>query len=401
MIDNLDMALETFRVLDLTEERGLYAGKMLADLGADVIKIEKPEGSQARRRGPFKGDVPDPEGSLYFVNFNSNKRGITLNLESRSGKDIFKKLAKKADVVIEDSDPGVIGSIGLGYPVLRRLNKLLVMASVSGFGQRGPYSRYKAPDIVNFAMGGLMYSSGTPDAPPVVAPGEQANHAASTMAVFGILAALFMRLKTGEGQLVDISAHEVMAAQNHEQIMRYSTRSDIGGRTGSQHSAAPARIFPCKDGYVHICVLRPAHWRAFVELVESPEILKDEGWDDAFVRRRNNDLIDPFAAEFTSSRTKKEVAQIFQAKGIPCTAVNTPADFVDDPHIKERGFVTNMEHPVIGRYRSLGFPNKFSRTPCRTRRPAPLLGEHNRDIYGAELGYTDEELSALRNRGII
>jgi crotonobetainyl-CoA:carnitine CoA-transferase CaiB-like acyl-CoA transferase len=401
MTGNFNAALGSVRVLDLTEERGLYAGKLLADLGADVIKVEKPEGSQSRHKGPFKDDVPALESSLYFINFNTNKRGITLNLDIPAGRDIFMQLAKRFDVVIEDYKPGVMQCKGLDYQVLRELNQRLIMASISGFGQDGPYSQYKAPDIVNFAMGGLMYSSGTPEAAPVVAPGEQAYHGASILAVFGILAALYLRLRTNEGQLVDISAHEVMAAQNHEQIMRYSTRSDIGGRTGSQHAAAPARIFPCKDGYVHICVLRPGHWRSFLELVGNPELLMDEMWYDSFLRRRHNDIIDPFAAEFTIRRTKMEIAELCQERGIPCTPVNTPGDFSHDPHVKARGFITEIEHQVIGQHSYLGSPYKLSLTPCRVERPAPLLGQHNKEVYCGELGYEEEEMARLKTEGTI
>ncbi len=401
MTDSFKIALGGIRVIDLTEARGLYAGKMLADFGADVIKVEPSGGIQARKVGPFKDDVPHLETSLYFINFNTNKRGITLNLDSPGGKGIFRKLITRIDVLIEDFDPGVMKSKHLDYTVLRKLNRGLVMASISGFGQDGPYSRYKAPDIVNFAMGGLMYSSGAPEAAPVVAPGGQAFQGASILAVSGILAALLLRLRTGEGQLVDISAHEVMASQNHEQIMRYSTKSDIGGRTGSQHSAAPARIFPCQDGYVHICVLRTGQWRSFLELVGKPEMLADEMWDDAFLRRRNHDLIDPFAAEYMKSRTKAEIVEICQARGIPCTPVNTPKDFFNDPHVKARAFFTEVEHPAIGTHFYVGPAYKMSQTPCRIERPAPLLGQHNQEIFCEELGYSKEELARFKTEGII
>ncbi len=394
-------ALGGLRVLDLAEARGLFAGKMLADFGADVIKIEPPEGSRARRVGPFKNDIPDIESSLYFINFNTNKRGITLNIDRPAGKDIFRKLVARVDVVVEDHDPGVMRSKNLDYPVLKEINRRLVMASITGFGQDGPYNWYKAPDIVNFAMGGLMNSSGAPESAPVVAPGDQAFHGASILAVSGILAALFLRLRTGEGQLVDISAHEVMASQNHEQIMRYSTKSDIGGRTGSQHSAAPARIFPCKDGYVHICVLRTGQWRSFLELVGKPETLTDEMWDDAFLRRRNHDLIDPFAAEYTKDRTKAEIVEACQARGIPCTPVNNPEDFFNDPQIKARAFFTELEHPAIGSHYYPGSAYRMSRTPCLIDRPAPLLGQHNKEVYGKLLGYSDEELAGFKTEGII
>jgi len=399
MTGNLDMALGGVRVLDLTEDRGLYAGKLLADLGADVIKVEKPEGSKARQIGPFKGDVPSLESSLYFANFNTNKRGITLNLDSSAGKDIFKQLATRADVVIEDFEPGVME--GLDYPSLRELNRRLIVASVTGFGRDGPYSRYKAPDIVSFAMGGIMYISGDPEEAPVVAPCEQAYHSASIIAVFGILAALYQRLSTGEGQLVEVSTHEVMAAINEELIMRYSLTFEIERRYGSQHTTAPARIYPCKDGYVHIVVLRPGHWRSFLELLGNPEALMDEAWYDGRFRRLNVDIIDPIITEFTMKHTKTEITNLCQASHIPCTPVNTPADLSHDAHVKERAFITGIEHPVIGRHLYLGPPYKLSETPCQIRRPAPLLGQHNREVYCEELGYPDEELAKFKAEGII
>jgi crotonobetainyl-CoA:carnitine CoA-transferase CaiB-like acyl-CoA transferase len=401
MTGNFDMALGGIRVLDLAEDRGLYAGKLLADLGADVIKVEKPEGSKARRIGPFKDDVPSLESSLYFVNFNTNKRGITLNLDSSAGMDIFKQLATRADVVIEDFEPGTTEPQGLDYSSLRELNQRLVVASVTGFGRDGPYSRYKAPDIVNFAMGGIMYISGDPNEAPVVAPCEQAYHSASIIAVFGILAALYQRLSTGEGQLVEVSAHEVLAAVNEELIMRHSVTFEIEGRYGSQHTTAPARIYPCKDGYVHILALRPAHWRSLLELLGNPEALMDEAWYDSRFRRLNADIIDPIVTQFTMNHTKAEVTELCQARQISCSPVNTPADFANDPHVKERAFITEIEHPVIGRHSYFGSAYRLSQTPCRIERPAPLLGQHNNEVYCEELGYPHEKLAELKADGII
>ena len=206
MNGGLGSILDGVKVLDLTEERGLYAGKMMADFGADVIKIENPKGSKSRRIGPFKKDSPGLENSLYFINFNTNKKGITLNIDSPVGKDVFKQLVRRSDVVIEDCGPAMMKSLELDYPVLKKLNQRLIIASITGFGQTGPYCEYKSPDLVSFAMGGLMYVSGQPDKPPVVAPCEQAYYSASIIAVFGILAALYLRLSIGEGQLVDVSA---------------------------------------------------------------------------------------------------------------------------------------------------------------------------------------------------
>lgn len=400
MTGNFASALDGVKVLDLTDDRGLYAGKLLADLGADVVKIEKPEGSKARRLGPFKDDVPGLENSLYFVNFNTNKRGVTLNLDSPAGRDIFKRLAGRVDVIIEDFEPGTMQSLGLGYPVLRELNQGLIMASVTGFGQTGPYSHYKAPDIVSFAMGGLMNISGALNEPPVVAPCEQAYHGVSAVTVFGIIVALYLRMNTGEGQMVDTSAQEAIAVF-HNSMINYSITSALGIRSGSQFSSAPARIYPCKDGYVHIMVIRTDHWVSFLEVLGNPDILKDETWYDGNFRTKNIDILDTFVNEFTMSRTKMEITELCQARGIPCTPVNTPADFSKERHVKERGFVSEVEHPTIGRHAYLGFPYHLSQTPCQVKRPAPLLGQHNKEIYGGELGYTDEELARLKAEGII
>jgi CoA:oxalate CoA-transferase len=393
--------LEGIRVLELAEDRGLYAGKLLANLGADVIKIEKPGGSKARLIGPFKDDIPDTENSLYFINYNTNKKSITLDIRNSTGKDIFKRLVERADVVIEDFETGVLNSLGLDYTVLKELNPRIILASISGFGHEGPYRTFKAPDIVSFATGGLMYTSGSPDEPPVVAPCEQAYHSASIIAASSIVAALFQRLSTNEGQVVEISAHEVVAAFNEELILRYSIGFELKGRYGSQHTVAPARFYQCKDGYVHIIALEANHWTNLLELLGNPEILMDKAWFEPFVRRHNVDIIDPIVTEFTMKYTKSEIVKLCQDRHIPCTPVNTPEDFSNDNHVKARGFITEIEHPVIGRHRYLQPHYKLSNTPCRIDHPAPLLGQHNKEVYQQELGYSNEDMKRFKVEGII
>ncbi len=400
MTENSVTALSGVKVLDMTEERGLYAGKMLADLGADVIKIEKPEGSKTRRNGPFKDDIPGLETSLYFLNYNTNKRGITLNTDISAGRDIFKQLARKTDILIEDFEVGVMQSLGLDYPVLRELNRGIIMASITGFGQTGPYRMFKAPDIVSFAMGGMMNLNGPRSAAPVVAPCEQSYYGASVASVFGILTALFLRMKTGEGQLVDASAHEVVATFASE-IMSYGNTSRIGQRAGSQFGSVPGRIYPCMDGYVHILTIRPNHWKGFLEVLGTPETLAGKEWDSGMYSNKNVDIIDAHVTEFTMAHSKMEITELCQAKGIPCTPVNTPAEFTQDPHMKERKFFVNLEHPVIGRYSYPSPPYRLSQTPCTIKRPAPLLGQHNREVYSGELGLTDKDMAGMKTEGII
>jgi crotonobetainyl-CoA:carnitine CoA-transferase CaiB-like acyl-CoA transferase len=399
MADSFASALDGVKVLDLTEERGLYAGKMLADLGAEVIKIENPKGSKARQVGPFKDDVPGLENSLYFLNFNTNKRGITLNIDSPEGREIFKKLVKSVDVVIEDAETGMMSSLGLGYQVLKELNRGIIMASVTGFGETGPYRNYKAPDLISFAVGGMMNLNGSKNGAPVVAPCEQSHYSASVAAAFGILTALFLRMSTGEGQLVDISAHEVVATYASE-ILTYGNTARIGQRNGSQFGSVPGRIFPCRDGYVHILTIRPNHWTGFREVLGNPEALMGKEWDSGPYRNKNVDIIDAHVMEFTMQHDKLEITEMCQAKGVPVSPVNTPAEFSRDPHMIERGFFVGVDHPAIGHHSYLAPPYRLSKTPGRIRRPAPLLGQHNKEVYG-ELGLTDRDMAGLKSKGII
>jgi crotonobetainyl-CoA:carnitine CoA-transferase CaiB-like acyl-CoA transferase len=400
MTDICTTILDGIRVLDLTENRGEFAGKFLADLGADVIKVERPQGCYSRSIGPFKNDAPGVENSLHFLHFNTGKRGITLDLNSPFGKDIFCRTIKLTDVVIEDFEPDKMKSLGLDYQAIQKQNTQLIFASITGFGQNGPYRQYKAPDIVSFATGGLMFTSGASDEAPVVAPCEQAFHGASIMAAFGILSALLQRKKTGKGQTVSVSAHETIAIFS-QAVMRYSVTSGIGGRTGSQFPAAPARIYPCQDGYVHPLVFYVNHWRSFRELLGNPDIFMDKAWDDAVFRVKNVDLIDPYVNSFFMSRTKAEITELCQAKGIPCTPVNTPADNYQDSHLIARGFFKELEHPVIGTYAYPGAPFKFSETPYSVTRSAPLLGQHNREFYLEEMGLVEEDLEKLQTQGVI
>jgi crotonobetainyl-CoA:carnitine CoA-transferase CaiB-like acyl-CoA transferase len=402
MTEKTTAALGDVKVLDLTEDRGLYAGKLLADLGADVILIEKPEGSRARRIGPFKNDLAGFENSLYFLHFNTNKRGITLNLDNPTGRDIFRQLVKGTDIVIEDGEVGYLKSLGLDYPALKELNRGLILASLTGFGQTGPYRDYKSSDMVSFAMGGMMYINGPEDAAPVVAPCQQSHYSVSAAAFFDILAALFLRLRTGEGQWIDASAQEVLSnfASGNGGIMNYSHMAQITRRNGSQFGAVPGRVFPCQDGYVHILIIRPNHWIGLLEVMGKPEALIGEKWYDSSFRNENVDIIDAHVVEYTMAHNKQEIAELCQVKGVPCTPVNSPVDLYHDPHLRHRSFFQSAEHPVIGQYTTLSPVNRLSSTPCVIRRPAPLLGQHNPEVYGG-LGYIAEELKELKNEGVL
>ncbi len=252
-------------------------------------------------------------------------------------------------------------------------------------------------------MGGMMYINGPESAPPVVAPCEQSHYSVSAAVFFDIVAALFMRLRTGEGQFIDASSHEVQSnfAAGNGGIMHYSNNSQIARRRGSQFGAVPGRIFPCKDGYVHILIIRPNHWIGLLDVMGNPEALRGEKWYNGTFRNNNVEIIDAHVVEYTMAHNKQEIAEWCQAKGVPCTPVNTPVDFSHDPHIQQRGFFIQNDHPVIGKHTFIGPVTKMSATPCRIKRSAPLLGQHNRDVYGEERGYSIQELEKLKAEGII
>lgn len=397
-------ALSGYRVLELAGPMGHCCGKLLADMGADVVKVERPGGDDARRIGPFKDDLPHPEQSLYFHYYNTNKRSITLNLETRAGARLFQQLAARADVVLESFKPGTMEEWELDYATLSGINPGLVMTSITGFGQKGPYRDYEATDLVGFAMSGLMYLNGDPDDAPVVGPGQQAYDLACTHAALGTLVALYNRLLSGRGQHVEVSVRECLAIEEH-MISRYSQDGHNIRREGSQHGAsAPGRIYPCKDGFAYLSSAgRPdaRNWRVFLDWMGTPEALSDPVWDEPTFRRENVDVIDAFVREFALEYDRVRLIEEAQERHLPCLMVLTPQEFIKHPHTQARGYFVETEHPLLGKHLFPGAPVKFSESPWRIRRFAPLLGEHNAEIFGEELGLSGADLVVLRAQGVI
>lgn len=284
------------------------------------------------------------------------------------------------------------------------MNPQLVMASITPFGQTGPHRDYTGPDLVPFAMSGLMYISGEPSGPPIVAPGQQASDLASVQAATGVLIALYVRPLLGEGQHVEVSMQEALAIEEHN-ISRYSFDGHIVEREGSQHgAAAPGRIYPAKDGFIHLFVTggsSEGHWRTFLEWIGNPEPLTDPVWADGTFRRANADVLNPMVREFTLQWERDELVGEGQARHLPTAPIYTPAEFIRDPHTQARGFFVEVEQPELGRHLFPGAPYKLSESPWRFLGPAPRLGEHNEAIYCQELGYSLEELSALHSAEVI
>ncbi len=383
--------------LDLSGLQGQFAGRILADLGMRVIKVEPPGGDPVRGVGPFAEDVPGRERSLRFAFLNGGKESVTLDIATADGKALFLGLAESADVVIESFAPGRLEDLGLGWETLNGRNPRLILASVTGFGQNGPRAGWNAPDIVGVATGGLMYISGDPELPPVRPPETQGYYYASVFAAYGILLALW----GGGGRHIDCSMQEAVATQEH--MIREAAFDGVAiVRNGSQHKhAAPANIFPCEDGYVFLFVLAPPHWKAFLEVwPDHPPELDDEALRPPHKRRARIDLINPAVEEFTRRHTKAELVELLQGNGVPCLPVNSPSDFLAEEQIKVREFVGAVSSPALGDYSMPRFPALFDGARPPAAGPPPELGANNTAVYG-ELGLDAADLELLAARGVI
>ena len=332
--------LDGYRALDLADRRGQLCGRFLADLGVEVVKIEPPGGDPVRSLPPFAGDT-----SLTFAHLNANKRTLELDLRLPEHGDRLKALAGEADILIESSAPGELAALGLGYDRLSENNPGLVMASVTGFGQWGPHSGFAYNDLVVFAMCGLMSISGDPDRPPCAPPETQAYYFGSLVAALGIVAALHRRERTGAGDWIDVSMQEALATQEH-MIRLYANEQDIHTRAGSQHQhVAPARIFPCRDGYAYMYVSRQ-HWKKFLEIwPDHPKEFEGPEYMNNLFRRSHADVINPAVSEFTRRHTVEELTRHLQSNHIPCLPVNRPLGYLRDPHVEGRHFVQEVAYP--------------------------------------------------------
>lgn len=410
--------LGCYRVLDLTDEKGFLCGKILGDLGADVIKIERPGGDPSRRLGPFYGDDPHPEKSLYWMAYNANKRGITLNLESKTGQELFRRLVRTADVVIESFAPGYLDRLGLGYAALAELKPDLIMTSITPFGQSGPYSSYKASDLEMMAASGLMSLLGPPDRPPVRVSLPQSYPWAGMFAAAATLMALYYRGITGEGQQVDVAGQAALVpalahAPTFWDVLRQNPRREGIYMTGRSVTGARMRcIFPCRDGYINFIVYGGPAGRAtnkaltqwMAEEGRATEYLLNKDWDNfdiATVTQEEIDLIEGPVAEFLKTKTKAEFFEQAIKRRMLGYPVSTAEDILKDEQLKAREFWQEVEHPELGT--TLTYPGgfaKFSAAACRIWRRAPRIGEHNAEVYG-ELGLSREEQLQLAQAGVI
>jgi crotonobetainyl-CoA:carnitine CoA-transferase CaiB-like acyl-CoA transferase len=348
--------LKGYRALDLTGLSGQLCGRMLADLGMEVIKIEPPGGDPVRNLAPF---ITSGDGKLLsttFAHLNAGKASKVLDLDKDADRVEFRKLVAASDVVLESFQPGEMDAKRLGYGDLATLNPGIVMASITPFGQTGPKKNFACNDLVALAQSGFLYISGDPSLPPCKPPEMQAYYFASLFAAAGVLAALYRRERTGQGDHVDSSMQETLATQEHI-IRLWANDKQILKRAGSQHgSVAPAKIFPCRDGFVYLYVTRQ-HWKLFLSVWKNhPPVFDAPEWLNNVYRRAHADELNPAIELFLSQYTTAEITELMQSKGIPCVPVNTPLGFANDEHVQSRGFMTPVEHAGFGKVKQAAMP---------------------------------------------
>lgn len=422
--DRADMTnpLGPYRALDLTEGGFNWCGKVLGDHGADVIKLEPPGGSRTRYRGPFYKDDPHPERSLFWYVYCINKRSMTLDIETADGQALFKQLAATADFIIESFPPGYMDSLGLGYDVLAPINPGLIMTSITPFGQTGPYAHYKVTDMLAWSIGGHHYSSGDDDRPPVRISFPQSELHAAAQAGAGTMAAFWHRQKTGQGQQVDVSmqtsvAWTLMNATNIPPLQR--TNAERAGPNRVRDGFVIRSVFRCSDGYVIANVSGGGGFNgAMPGLVKwmdedgvTPEFMKGRDWYQYFaleVAAEGDEGVKFYKAveeelsDFFASKTKAELSERAAADRIHMAPCNTVEDIWQDPQLRDREFWLEVYHPEIdAMVTSLGPYIKMGESPIKIRRRAPLIGEHNHDIYAGELGLTEEAMAQLKTLGVI
>ncbi|MBW1785532.1 MAG: CoA transferase [Deltaproteobacteria bacterium] len=411
------------RVLDLTDEKGVLCGKILADLGADVIKVERPGGDKARRIGPFYKDLNDLEKSLFWFYTNLNKRGITLDLDTAEGRDIFKRLLPATHVIIESFEPGYMESIGLGYREIETCNPAVIMTSISPFGREGPYAHYKATDLVGCSMGGMVRIFGEPDKAPVRISLPQFFFLGSAHAAAGTAIALYHSQLTGQGQCVDVSCQEAAAKSLMDVSQRWDVgRTNIKGTGGWIITPRPEplgdlrirRVWKCKDGHAVLFFAGGAapgmiaSSKALVQWANEHGMgleIRDYDWttwDASVVTQEEADRLMKPIAEFIKTRTKAELIEAASKRSILLAPIQHAGELAQSDQLQERKFWIDVEHPLLDDTIVYpGFPMKITDIAYNAQRCAPQIGEHNNEIFLGELGLSEETLTTLRHRSVI
>lgn len=403
------MALEGVRVIELGDfAAAAYAGKVLADLGAEVIKVERPEGDSARRHGPFPDSGPHPEKSGLFMYLNANKLGVTLRPQLPSGRDLLDRLLEEADLLLTDLELGALREVDLVGPDSIAPHPELIAVAISTFGHEGPNAEHRGADIVSAAVGGMNDTVGEPGREPLVLPSYQSKLQAGAHAAAAALVGLFARRLTGKGQYVDIAESDIWASYNQPGRAHIFVHEGRVRRRGGHRTMGfyPYTVLPCKDGYVSMIAGRGHQWKRFLEIVGGGKLPDwyegEERFKDRLeISRRYADEMDALLAPWLSEHSKEEIFQLCQANGIPFAPVYTTKEVVENEHLRERGYFVEVDHPEAGSFAYPGPPYLLSETPVEIRSAAPRLGEHNDEIYRGRLRLDRDELSRLRQADVI
>jgi crotonobetainyl-CoA:carnitine CoA-transferase CaiB-like acyl-CoA transferase len=373
-----------------------YATKLLADLGADVVKVEPPgRGDPIRARGPFPGGVPHPEKSGLFLYLNTNKRGITLDLTRAEGRDVLRRLVAGADLLVHDVHPRDMAARGLDWDALHAANPRLVMTSITPFGLTGPHAGYRGPDVVLWNAGGIGTLNGLPgepDRPPLKAFGDQSGFQGGLNGAVASLGALFARGDDGRGEHVDVSIQESLVAILELTFGYWPYCGLVASRLGAK-PIQPLCFMECRDGWIFVCCVEEHQWRAFVDIMGNPEWAGMELFENRLARGANFDALQAFLQDWCREQSVQELYEKAQTRRIPFAPVSTMGDLLASPHLRARGFFVTIDHPVAGAVTMPGAPYRFSATPWAIRRPAPCLGQHTAEVLG-EAGVAAGPLAA-------
>ena len=393
-------ALDCMRVLDMTQfEAGTCCTQSLAFLGADVVKVERPDVGDPGR-GRARGELIDAE---YFINWNSNKRSVTLDLTNPDGREILLKLVRNYDVFVENYGPGVVEKLDIGYDVMRRENPQLIYARIKGFGTSGPRADYKCMDMVAQAAAGAMSITGNPDGPPM-RPGPTTGDAGTGMqAALAITAAYVQRLRTGEGQLIELAMQEAMTYYLRTAVSRTRFGTVPSRRSANGENPFMA-MYPCSPGgpndYVYIMAVNQRMWDAVAAAIEIPDLIADERFENPRIRHENRQALFETIAAWTRTKTKHEASKIFSEAGVCASPVNETTELFTDEHLIERDFIKQIDHREHGQVRILGWPSRLSKSSVEPV-AAPLLGEHTDEVLVEDLGLSEDQLTELHRRNVV
>ncbi len=382
-------------VLDMTWAlAGPYCSMILSDLGAEVIKVENPDGGDNSRQSlPFIKGV-----SSYFLSINRGKKSITINLRHPEGKQIILDLAKKSDVLVENFRPGVMDRLGLGYAALRQANPGIIYAACSGFGQNSPYAARPAYDVIVQGMGGTLSITGETGGPPVRVGFSIGDIGGGIFTALGVLAALHERQKSGQGQMVDIAMMDGQIALAENAIARFLAAGEVPQRIGTRHPLrTPFQAFPTQDGYMVLAAGQEHFWVKFCQVINRQDLLTDERFKDNPSRTKNHAQLEAILNEITQTKKTAEWVALMEKSDIPCGPVNSIDQVVHDPHTIAREMIIPVEHSTAGSLKVVNSPLKLSRTPVKIEKASPELGEHTEEVLQNFLGYNQEKIKNLRS----